>query len=409
MSRAEILRNGPLRALLAAEVISTTGSQMTWLALPWFVLSTTGSPAQMTLVMAAELIGLAVAGLPSGQLLQRLGARRTMLLADAARFPLMLLVPVLHWSGHLTYPPLVALAFGLGVFAAPYFTAQRVIVPELLGEDERTVSQANALGQAATRVTMLLGPPIAGVLIGVLDAASVLVIDAATYVVSFLLVAVFVPQRAVVVHGEESRGILAGVRFLFREPLLRVWTPFFVAGDAAWQAFFAAVPVLVVEQFDANPKIAGLLFAGFGAGAVLGNVISFRFLAERMDALKLVALSVPFQAAPLWLLPLDVGAPVLFGAILASGVANGICNPSIHSIFTLRMPTAIRAKAMAAGGTIWGIGTPIGLLLAGPVLSAFGAKPVLVAFASVQSVCMAGVALASLRARAVATPAPEPA
>jgi MFS family permease len=321
----------------------------------------------------------------------------------------MLLVPVLHWSGHLTYPPLVALAFGLGVFAAPYFTAQRVIVPELLGEDERTVSQANALGQAATRVTMLLGPPIAGVLIGVLDAASVLVIDAATYIVSFLIVAVFVPQRAVVVHGEESRGILAGVRFLFREPLLRVWTPLFVAGDAAWQAFFAAVPVLVVEQFDANPKIAGLLFAGFGAGAVLGNVISFRFLAERTDALKLVALSVPFQAAPLWLLPLDVGAPVLFGAILASGVANGICNPSIHSIFTLRMPTAIRAKAMAAGGTIWGIGTPIGLLLAGPVLSAFGAKPVLVAFASVQSVCMAGVALASLRARAVATPAPEPA
>jgi MFS family permease len=409
VSRAEILRNGPLRALLAAEVISTTGSQMTWLALPWFVLSTTGSPARMTLVMAAELLGLAVAGLPSGQLLQRLGARRTMLVADAARAPLMLLVPLLHWSGHLTYPPLVALAFGLGVFAAPYFTAQRVIVPELLGEDERTVSQANALGQAATRVTMLLGPPLAGVLIGVLDAASVLVIDAATYVVSFVLVAVFVPQRAVVAHGEESRGILAGVRFLLREPLLRMWTPLFVAGDAAWNAFFAAVPVLVVDRFGADAKIAGLLFAGFGAGAVLGNVISFRFLAERIDALKLIALSVPFQAAPLWLLPLDVGAPVLFGAILASGIANGICNPSIHSIFTLRMPTAIRAKAMAAGGTIWGIGTPIGLLLAGPVLAAFGAKPVLVGFAAVQSVCMAGVAAASLRARAFATPAPEPA
>ena len=399
MSRAEILRNGPLRALLAAEVISTTGSQMTWLALPWFVLRSTGSPARMTLVMAAELIGLAVAGLPSGQLLQRLGARRTMLLADAARFPLMLLVPVLHWSGHLSYPPLVVLAFGLGVFAAPYFTAQRVIVPELLGEDERTVSQANALGQAATRVTMLLGPPIAGVLIGVLDAASVLVIDAATYIVSFLLVTLFVPPRAPVADGEDTGGVLAGVRFLVREPLLRIWIPLFVAGDAAWNAFFAAVPVLVVERFGADAKIAGILFAGFGTGAVLGNVLSFRFLTERMDALKLIALSVPFQAAPLWLLPLDVGAPVLFAAILASGIANGICNPSIHSIFTLRMPTAIRAKAMAAGGTIWGIGTPIGLVTAGPVLSAFGAKPVLVGFAAVQSVCMAGVAAASLRAR----------
>ena len=58
MSRAEILRHRPLRALLAAEVISTTGAQMTWLALPWFVLTTTGSPARMTVVMMAELAGL---------------------------------------------------------------------------------------------------------------------------------------------------------------------------------------------------------------------------------------------------------------------------------------------------------------------------------------------------------------
>jgi MFS family permease len=76
VSRAEILRNGPLRALLVAEVISTTGGMMTWLALPWFVLTTTGSPSRMTLVIAAELIGMAVTGLPSGTLLQRLGARR---------------------------------------------------------------------------------------------------------------------------------------------------------------------------------------------------------------------------------------------------------------------------------------------------------------------------------------------
>ena len=60
MSRAEILRNSSLRALLVAEVVSTTGAQMTWLALPWFVLVTTHSPARMTVVMSAELIGFAV-------------------------------------------------------------------------------------------------------------------------------------------------------------------------------------------------------------------------------------------------------------------------------------------------------------------------------------------------------------
>lgn len=48
-----VLRSTALRALLAAEVISTTGAQMTWVALPWFVLLTTGSATRMSVVMAA--------------------------------------------------------------------------------------------------------------------------------------------------------------------------------------------------------------------------------------------------------------------------------------------------------------------------------------------------------------------
>jgi predicted MFS family arabinose efflux permease len=350
--------------------------------------------------MIAELVGLTAAGLPSGAVLQRLGARRTMLAADGIRAPLMLLVPFLHWQGHLSFPVLVGLAFALGTFGAPYFAAQRLIVPELLGEDEAVITQANALFQGAIRATMLLGPPIGGVLIGILGASSVLVVDAATYVVSFALVLVFVPQRAPIPAEERSRGLLVGLRFLMNEPLLRVWTPLFVAGDAAWQTFFAAVPVLVVERFDADPKIAGILFAGFGAGAIVGNIASFRFFTDRVDSLRLIALSVPFQALPLWILPLDVGAPVLLVAIFASGVANGICNPAIHTTFTLRMPPAIRAKAMTANMTIWGLGMPLGLVIAGPVLSTYGARPVLIGFAAVQTVAMLGIAAVSLRERA---------
>jgi predicted MFS family arabinose efflux permease len=405
VSRSEILRHRPLRALLVAEIVSTTGSQMTWLALPWFVLVTTHSPARMTLVMIAELVGVTAAGLPSGAVLQRLGARRTMLAADAIRAPLMLLVPVLHWADQLSLGALLFLALALGTFGAPYFAAQRLIVPELLGEDESVVTQANALFQGAIRATMLLGPPVGGVLIGVVGAPSVLLVDAATYVVSFSLVLLFVPRRAPLPVEEDTRGLLSGLRFLLREPLLRVWIPLFVAGDAAWQAFFAAVPVLVVERFDADPKVAGVLFAGFGAGAIAGNVASFKYLTQRLDGLRLIAFSVPFQALPLWILPLHVGAPVLVAAIFVSGVANGICNPTIHAMWTLRMPPAIRAKAMTASMTIWGLGMPLGLVIAGPVLSAYGARPVLIGFAAVQTMAMLGVAVASLRARGAV---PEP-
>jgi predicted MFS family arabinose efflux permease len=411
MSRAEILRNRPLRALLAAEVISTTGAQMTWLALPWFVLTTTGSAGRMTLVILAELGGLAVAGIPAGTFVQRMGARRSMLIADAARAPLMLLVPVLHWTGHLTIGALILLAALLGALAAPYFTAQTVIVPELIGEDEQAMSQANALFQGAIRTTLLLGAPIGGVLIGVIGAANVLVIDGLTYLVSFTLVAVFVPKREKAPEAEEesSGGVFEGLRFLIREPLLRVWIPLFVAGDAAWQAFFVAVPVLTVERFGADARIAGALFAGFGAGALLGNFLSFRYLAHRIDGLRLIALSVPLQAFPLWVLTLHVSAAACFAVLVVSGIGNGICNPSIHSIRTLRMPIPIRAKAMSASAAIWGIGTPLGLILAGPVLVKFGPQPVLVGFAAVQTVAMLGIAAASLRARTMPASSPLPA
>jgi predicted MFS family arabinose efflux permease len=236
----------------------------------------------------------------------------------------------------------------------------------------------------------------------------VLVVDGVTYVVSFALVAAFVPKRDPAPQEDESGGFLEGLRFLFREPLLRVWIPLFVAGDAAWQAFFASVPVLTIQRYGANATIAGALFAGFGAGALLGNFASFRWLSPRMEGLRLIALSVPLQALPLWVLTLHVGAPVAFTALVTSGIGNGLCNPSIHSIFVLRMPVAIRAKAMSAATTIWGLGTPLGLVIAGPVLAKFGPQPVLVGFAAVQTVAMLGVAAICLRARPSPSSSPAP-
>jgi len=77
--RLGLLADRRLAALLAAEVVSTTGSQMIWLALPWFVLVTTGSPARKGFVAAAEVAGAALFGLPGGSLLARLGARPELL------------------------------------------------------------------------------------------------------------------------------------------------------------------------------------------------------------------------------------------------------------------------------------------------------------------------------------------
>jgi len=147
---SRILRMGSIRALLAAEVVSTTGAQMTWVALPWFVLTTSGSATRMSVVITAEAIGLALTSLLGVRLLNCVGARMTMLICDASRGPLMLVIPVLHWTGALSFGVLIVVAFAIGALTGPYFSAQRIIVPELLGEDEAVVSRATGCSRART-------------------------------------------------------------------------------------------------------------------------------------------------------------------------------------------------------------------------------------------------------------------
>jgi MFS family permease len=397
VSRGDLLRQRSVVALLAAEVISTTGSQMTWVALPWFVLVTTGSATRTTFVVAGEVIGVALLGLPGGRLLARLGARRTMIFCDGARAPLMSVIPVLHWTGGLTFPILLAVSFALGAFTAPYFAAQKVIVPELLGEDEKQVTEANALFQAATRTTLLAGPALAGILIGLMGATSVLLIDAATYLVSLGLVAAFVPQRPPLEQEEEHRSLRAGFRFIGSDKLLRVWWPAFALGDAAWTAFFVTVPVLVLSRFGHRPGIVGLLVASFGVGALVGNVISFRLLTRRFQGLAVIAACAMGQAAPLWFLWLPLPAIALSALIFASGIANGLVNPSLHTITTLRVPPPLRPNVLATAMVGWALVNPLGLFVTGPVLDAFGTTPVLIGFAAMQTLMMGVVATASAR------------
>ena len=400
MSRLDVLRQHGLLALLASETISVTGSQMTWVALPWFVLTTTHSPGKMTLVLLSESLGLILFGLPSGALLEKLGPRRTMIFADAFRAPLTLVIPVLYWTTGLSFPLLLLLVFVIGALSTPYFAAQRSIVPELVGEDEVMVGKANVFLQSAQRVTMLLGPACAGVLIALLNAPSVIVIDAATYVVSMLLVAAFIKTRkAAPVEREQRPRFFDGIRYIVRDPLLRGWMVAFVVGDAAWMAFFAAVPVLVVSDYGSNPRIVGWIFASFGVGAVLGNTAAWR-LQDRREGLWIIATLVYGQALPLWALVFHIPSLAVMGVLFVSGIFNGLVNPSIHALLTLSAPPAIRARVMSALATVFMLSSALGLAFAGPVLSAAGAHPVLISFAAIQTAAMALVSVLSLRALA---------
>ncbi len=370
-----VLRNSSLRALLIAQAVSRLGSQMTFLALPWFVLETTGSASRMGVVLAVELAPIALFGIVSGSLVARLGARRTLMLGDAARVPILAAVPLLYEAGVLSFGLLLVLVFLAGCCLAPYMSASSVVIPELVGEDAATIAQANAAFEGVQRSTSLLGPPVAGLLIATIGASSVLYVDAATFLFSFVVVGLFVPKRPPHAPSEESRGVLAGVRFLLRDPFLRVLGITALFLNMFGVMLSASVLYLAREDFD-SAQIAGAFFAAFGAGAVVGSIAAMH-LVKRHEPVRLGAVALLCMTAPLLLLGLDLPAPAVMAVLFVASVFGPIINAPLIATVMTRSPEALRAKVMSAVITCALVAGPIGLLVVGPLLEDLGARSVL--------------------------------
>ena len=395
-----MIRNRPIAALVAAEGVSSIGTRLTWLALPWFVLVTTGSPTRMGFVFAAELVPMALLGVPSGAFVQRIGARQTMLVCDLARAPLVAAVPLLHHAGLLTYPLILALAAGMGVFTAPYFASQRLVLPEIVGEDEHLIAQANSLVEGTTRFTMLAGNALAGVFIAWLGAANVLWLDAGTFLFAFTVVGLLVPRGRRIEVDEESRGIFAGLRYIARDRLLRVASVAVLLFGLLMPFIFASLPVLAFVRYDEDPKIAGWLLASWGAGALAGAAIAYRTVA-RFEPLRLAGGACVAMVLPLWLLVFDLPAWGVGAVLFASALFIPLINAPFIAVLTRRTPMSLRPKVMTAVVSAESVTGPVGYALAGPALSLIGLGAVYL----LTAIGMTAVALMFLGATARAEPA----
>lgn len=398
---ASLLRQRAIAGLLTAQVVSALGTQMTFLALPWFVLETTGSPTRMGVVLAAELLPVALLGIPSGTVVARLGARNTMIVGDLCRAPVLLAVPVLHSAGVLSFPLLLVLVALLGVFIAPYFASQRLVLPELLGDDERTVSQANAVLEGTQRATALLGPALAGVLIASIGAPNVLYLDAASFLFSFVVLSLFVPRRAPVAPTADSHGVLAGIRFLLRDRVLRVLGVTALVANGMGTMLVAALPVLAYEEFGGSSRIAGAFFAAFGIGAVAGSIAAVK-LVSRFEPLRLGATAFVALTIPVFALGLELPVLGVMAALALSSFFGPLVNAPLITVITTRTPEALRAKVTTAVITTAMLAGPVGYLVAGPLIESWGPRPVFLLVA-------AGQLLATLPFLAVAFRSGEPA
>src|ERR1700742_197378 len=259
--------------VLVAELISSTGSTMAAIALPWWVLTATGSASKAALVLTLELVPMALLAIPSGAVASRLGLVQTMIVADALRAVAAAAMAALIWLDALPFGLILLLALILGSLAPAHFAAQRALVPELVGEDTGSVGRMNAVLQAANRLPIVTGPLCAGVLISTLQAPAVLLIDAATFGSSALLLRT-VSFRSNASSDENAAGLLRGLTTVISARLLRRLLVANAGGEFATQTVFLSLPILAYTSVDRDVRLAGMVMAAWGAGTLLGMPVA---------------------------------------------------------------------------------------------------------------------------------------
>jgi len=367
-----VWRTPSVLGIALAEVLSSVGTEMTWLALPWFVLTTTHSPARMGIVFAVEVAPTAILGIPAGSIVDRYGARWTMLVCDLARAPLLASFPMLHDAGLLSFPVLLALVAVIGVFTTPYLACQRLILPEVVGEDEARVAQANTVVEGARNGAGLVGPAVAGVLIASIGALNVLWIDAASYAVSFLIVLAFVRVVHRVRDDEGAAdGVLAGLRYALADPMLRSLAVVVVLSGFWAPLLFASLPVLAFDRYGADPRVAGLLFTSLSAGLLAGAVVSYRALAK-VEPVRLARFAIVWIATCLAVLIVPMPAVGVCAVLAAEGLLIPSANAPAFTLLTTRVEANLRARVLTAILTANTIAGPIGYALVGPCVRFLG-------------------------------------
>lgn len=268
----EPLRHRDFRLLWAGQTISTLGTGVHAVALPWQVLLLTGSAIQLGIVVAISSLSLLVFLLVGGAVVDRVPRRTVILVSDLLSGIVVAILAALSGTGLLRVEHLYVFAVILGACFAFLFPAMQAILPELIPAE--ILVQGNVLRGFQRQLGRVAGPAVGGVIVGLLGPAPAFAIDATTFLASFALL---LAMRRTPAVGGARRSILAeisdGLRFTFSVTWLWVTIFGFALVVAAFTApWVVALPILVRDVLGGGAPMFGAINSVFAAGEVAGGL-----------------------------------------------------------------------------------------------------------------------------------------
>lgn len=415
----------PLAMLVTATGISTVGGTLSLVAVPWFVLATTGSAARAGVVAFASTVPVVLAAILGGPLIDRLGVTASSVTSDALCAVTTAAIPVLHLFGGLSFGWLLVLVVLSGLFRAPGDTAREVLVPALATRAGTSIQRANSAYESAYRGARMVGAPLAGVLVAVLGAVNLLLLDGGTFVVSAVLVGLGArgavrrqpaEQRA---QQPASGGVRAsleryrtdlreGFRYLLTSRLLFAIVVIVMVTNALDQAWSTVLmPVDARERLGGSVSL-GVVTGTFAGAALIGTLV-FGAIGHRFSQRTLFIGGFLVAGFPRTLVGAFVpGLAPLISVCVLCGLAGGVINPIIGSELVRLVPERLRSRVFGAVSSGVLMALPLGGLAGGYLVQYTGLTTAMATVSAVYLVTtLSPLVMPAFRAWDSATADPE--
>ncbi len=351
------------------------------MAVPWFVLQSAGSAAEVGIVAFCTLLPVVLAALVGGPVIDRIGRRRVSVASDLGCAAAVAAIPLLQFAGVLQFWTLCVLMAWVGLLRSPGETARGVLLPTLAERAGMPLTRAAGLYDGAARCAALTGSALGGVLIAAIGAEYVLLVDAATFAVSAPLLAFGVrglPEAQALQRIEPTslrayrRELAEGHRFVAATPLLLgvcLMTLVTRGLDQGWSAVL--LPVHAREELGGSVDL-GLLNAAFGicalTGALVYGAVGCRYRRWPVFTVAVLVVGLPrfvVAACTDTFMPLAVTMAI-------EGLACGVLNPVMATVTCETVPEELRSRVLSATTASVQLVTPLGGLAAGILMDSIG-------------------------------------
>ncbi len=398
-SRLGLLRQPDFARLWAAETISQLGTQVSALAIPLVAIQVLqASTFEVALLNVVDFLPFLLIGLPAGVWVDRLRRRPVMIAADLGRAVALATIPIAFLLGLLTVLQLYVVGFAVGVLTVFFDVAYQSYLPSVVARDH--LQEGNAKLEIGRAGAQVIGPGLAGILIGLLRAPIAVVLDALSFLGSALfLVLIRRPEPPPEPHHEEGtsgpgmrREIAEGLRYVVGHAYLRNIAACTAIANLFGNVIFAVLLVFAVRELGMTAEAVGLAFSIGATGTLLGAFLATRISARLGVGPTIVLFAVIGEPAllPLALAPAGTAVPVLVALLALFGFAAGLANV-IYNVAQVSLRQAITPARMQGRMNatmrwfVWGT-IPIGAILGGVLGSLVGVREaVLIGIAGVVS------------------------